>query len=127
MFSSCTSKCRIENIDVPETIIINSEEKGIDYCELLEKSVKKDKKSIVKLSLLDFDSSVGYEHGSILVDLIRIIGEEVYIASITEVSVVEKKKIEAFIEIGLMYHSDDSLKEKSIENFFPKLSFFLEN
>lgn len=125
-FLSCSSKCSVSNIEVPETIIITSKENRINYCELLEKSLKKDRRAILELSLLDFDNSIGYEHGSILVDLIKAIGENEYIILIGQVNSKEKKKIEAYIEVGLMYHDDAKLKEKPIEKIFPELSVFLE-
>lgn len=124
--SSCNSKCSVGNIEVPENIVISSEEKGVNYCELLEKSLQKEKSSTIKLSLLDFDNSLGYEHGSILVDLIRIIGEDEYIILLGKRTSIEKKKVEAYIEVGLMYHYDDEVKEKSIDKFFPKLNAFLK-
>lgn len=122
---SCNSKCSVEGIDVPETIQISSKEKGINYCELLEKSLQKEKNSVVKLSLLDFDGSSGYDHGTILVDLVKKLGEDEYIVLINQVNSNEKKKIEAYLEVGLMYHYDDKLKEKSVDESFPKLSTFL--
>jgi len=122
---SCNSECSVEGIDVPETVLISSKEQGINYCELLEESLQKEKNSVVKLSLLDFDGSNGYDHGTVLVDLVKKLGENEYIVFINHLNTKEKKKIEAYLEVGLMYHYDNGLKEKSLAEIFPRLNSFL--
>ncbi|UUC44825.1 hypothetical protein [Flavobacterium cerinum] len=125
--SSCFYHCSIAGIEVSENILISAEEKGINYCELLEQSLQKNKRAVIQLSLLNFDGAIGYDHGTLLVELIRKIGENEYLSLIRNLNDTEKKTIESYLQAGLEYHYDSSLKEKSIKSVFPELNAFLQN
>jgi len=124
---SCNPKCKIGSIEVSELLMVSSTDKKYNYCELLEKSIKNDETSIKKLSLLNFDNAVCYDHGSILVDLINNIGEEKYIKALKPLNNKEKNKVKSYLEVGLLYYKNEKYKDKSIKEVFPKIFAFTVN
>lgn len=127
--SSCTdNSCSdVANINVSELLIVSSNEQSYNYCELLTKAVKKDAKSVKMLSLLEFSDAVGYDHGSVIVDLILLIGEETYIDAIKDITPKEKSIIEAYVDVGLEYGNNQALKGQSLKVTFPILYSFLND
>lgn len=122
--TSCEKKCTINGIEIGHLIISNAEAKGINYCELVEKSLQNDRHSIKQLSLLNFENSVGYEHGEIMVRLINILGEQKFINALDNVNKNEKNMIESYLDVGLEYGSP-SLKNRDAKQVFPELYSFL--
>ncbi|MBC9798189.1 hypothetical protein [Sinomicrobium weinanense] len=127
LFFSCNTPCNVDRIEVSELLLIKSEENAYHYCTLLKASMEGDENAIRELSVLDFSDSAGYDHGAVLVDLIGIIGEKEFINAIAAVDKKERKKIEAYIEVGLMYGGNPDLEEKPVEEAFPGLYAFLKN
>jgi hypothetical protein len=80
--SSCNNKCIVDNIEVSELLSTVAKEKSIDYCDLLKTTLIGNKDAIKKLSLLEFNDAVGYDHGAVIVDLIIALGETEYIKSV---------------------------------------------
>ena len=124
---SCNPKCKVENLEVSELLMVSSTYKKYNYCELLEKSIKKDEPSIKEISLLNFDNGVCYDHGSILVDLINNLGEEKYIKALKELNNKEKNKVKSYLEVGLLYYENEKYKDKSLEEVFPQVYTFISN
>lgn len=124
---SCNPQCKVENIEVSELLMVSSTDKKYNYCELLEKSIKKDEPSIKEISLLNFDNAVCYDHGSILVDLINNIGEEKYIKALKELNIKEKNKVKSYLKVGLLYYENKKYKDKSFKEVFPKVYTFVSN
>lgn len=89
--NSCSNKCVVGNIEVSEALGTVAKEKSIDYCELLKAALAGDKNAIKKISLLEFDNAIGYDHGAVIVDLIIAIGEREYIKTISTVNSKQKK------------------------------------
>ena len=118
----CTS---IADIEVSELLLISSNKQDYNYCELLKKAVVEDKNSIKELSLLEFYDAVGYDHGSVIVDLILLIGETKYIDAIKDITPKEKSTIKAYIDVGLEYGNNSALKDKNLKTAFPELYVFL--
>ena len=81
----------VNGIYVSELLRISSNRKyTANYCELLNKAIAKDANSIKQLTLLDFGDAAGYDHGTVIVDLIDLIGEEKFIQSLGTIN--EKQK-----------------------------------
>lgn len=83
---SCNHKCVVNKIVISELLSTVAKERSIDYCKLLETALTGDENAIKKLSLLVFSDAVGYDHGSVIVDLITNIGEVKYIKSISAIN-----------------------------------------
>lgn len=124
--NSCSNKCEVDNIEVSELLGTVAKEKSIDYCELLKVALTGDKNAIKKLSLLDFDNAVGYDHGAVIVDLITAIGETEYIKAISTTNREQKKLIHSYIDVGLEYGNNSLIKEKDFKSAFPDLYVFLK-
>lgn len=124
---SCgNNRCKsVADIEVSELLRISSNKQDYNYCELLSKAVKEDENSIKKLSLLQFYDAVGYDHGSVIVDLILLIGETKYIEAIDDITPKEKSTIKAYIDVGLEYGNNPAVKDKTLKTAFPELSAFL--
>lgn len=127
ILQSCTpDKCdSISNFEVGELLLISSKEKSYNYCNLLENAVKKDQKAIKRISLLEFDGSVGYDHGYVLVKLIDTIGENEYLEAIQNISTKEKRFIEGYLDVGLEYGNIKEFQGKPLKKVFPEIYNFL--
>lgn len=125
-FSIMSCHCEVENIKVSELLDAVAYDRNIDYCGLLKSSLKGDQKAIKEFSLLDFGDGTSYDHGSVLVDVILNIGEENYLEAIKDISEEEKREIFSYIEVGTMYHYDETISNKIPEQLFPKLTSFLK-
>ena len=117
----------ISGIYVSESLLIVSEEQGIDYCKLLSKAVNGDDVSIMQLSILEFYESVGYDHGAVIVDLIERIGENKFIHSFKIANTEQKNLVKWYIEAGLEYGNNPLKNDYSFEEVFPKVYFFLNS
>lgn len=126
-FQSCrTDNCNaVSNFEIGELLLTSAREKSYDYCELLEKAVNKDQEAIKKLSLLEFDGAVGYDHGYVLVKLIETIGENNYLTAIQKVSNEEKGFIEGYLDVGLEYGNFEQYQGKQLKEVFPTLYNYL--
>lgn len=115
----------INGIDVSELLLVVSEERGIDYCTLLSKAVSGDDVSIMHLSTLTICDGAGYDHGAVIVDLIKRIGEDKFIHSLKTASAEQKNLIKMYIEAGLEYGNNHTLQGNAFEEVFPKIFNFL--
>lgn len=125
LVNSCSNKCVVDNIEVSELLGTVAKEKSIDYCGLLKVALTGDKNAIKKLSLLEFDNAVGYDHGEVIVDLITVIGEKEYIKAISTVNKEQKNLISSYIDVGLEYGNNPLVKGKDFKTAFPKLYIFV--
>lgn len=129
VYSSCNNKSvKVHGIDVSPLLNKVAKEQNIDYCKLLEKALNGDTKSILQISLLEFYDGCGYDHGAVLVDLIRIIGEESYINSIGTTNETQRHRILSYVEVGLCYTTSNVYySNKTVEDEFPRLYAFLSH
>lgn len=126
LINSCSNKCIVDNIEVSELLSTVAKEKSIDYCEILRTALAGDKNAIKKLSLLEFNDAVGYDHGAVIVDLIIELGETEYIKSISAISEEQKNLINTYVDVGLSYGNNSLIKEKDFKSTFPDLYIFLK-
>lgn len=121
---SCEQKCNLSDLEIGPLLISNAEEQGVNYCELVKKSFNHNTKAVKQLSLLNFENSVGYEHGEVVVELVLKIGEQRFLDALQGINKSEKNKVESYLDVGLEYGSSD-LKGQTIKQAFPKVYLFL--
>ena len=125
-FVSCSRHEVVNGIVVSELLISASEKQNVNYSKLLRKATKGDVKSIKQLTLLSFYDASGYDHGSVIVDLIEIIGEDKFIQSLSQINYEQKQNVKAYIEVGLEYGNNQNIQTKTIEEAYPKIYTFLK-
>lgn len=125
MCFACCGRKVINGIEVSELLLIASKEQNIDYCKLLNESIKGDDSSIRQLALLKIYDGAGYDHGAVVVDLIGLIGEDKFIYSLRTINNEQKKWIKEYIEVGLEYGNNPNLQTQTFKEAFPKIYEFL--
>jgi hypothetical protein len=121
---SCEKKCNINGIEISPLLISNAEEQRVNYCELVEKSFNNDAQAIKQLTLINFENSVGYEHGEVVVGLVSQIGEQQFLNALHGVNKSEKNKIASYLDVGLQY-GNFNLNGQNVKEAFPKVYSFL--
>lgn len=122
---SCSEKCQVNDIKVSELLESVSNERSIHYCELLERAIEGDDVAIKKLSLLNFENAVGYDHGGVIVNLIIRIGEDRYLDAIKPLNDDQKKDIGWYLEVGIEYGDNSFVERKELKDVFPKIYRYL--
>lgn len=112
-------------IPISEPLQIEYREKmGRHYCSVINQSLEGDSASICLLSYLNIADAIGYDHGYVLVKIIKKIGEEKYLHAIRSANKNQKKLIKGYISVGLEY-GEKPFNE--IEIAFPKIANFLNH
>lgn len=124
-FTDCNRNKSVNGVVVSELLINVSKEQHVNYCELLKKAMNGDVEHIKQLSLLEFYEGVGYDHGSVVVDLIGIVGEDKFIQSLATINREQKHLITSYIEAGLEYGNNPNVQGKTLKEAFPKIHTFL--
>ena len=93
--------------------------RGIDYCEILSTATKGDEESIRELLLLEIYDAAGYDHGAVIVDLIKIVGEDKVIRAIEAMNCEQKTSITSYIEAGLQYGNNPNSAKQELNDIFP--------
>lgn len=124
---SCNSDKNIEGIIIPNNMIdyLYTNNYESDYINTLKSALKKNNEAIVKFSTLNFDSSAAMEHGEILLNLIKKIGEKNYINAVKNCSTSQKHIIKENIENGIEWSIDSNFKDKNLNHIYPALSQIL--
>lgn len=125
MCFACCGRKVINDIEVSELLLIASKEQNIDYCKLLNESIKGNDSSIRQLALLKIYDGAGYDHGAVVVDLIDLIGEEKFMQSLGTINEKQKNKISSYLMVGLEYGDNPNLRGKTVKEIFPKIYDFL--
>jgi hypothetical protein len=124
---SCNSDKNINGIIIPNNMIdyLYTNNYESDYINTLKLALEKNNDAIVKFSILNFDSSVGMEHGEILLNLIKSIGEKNYVNAVKNCSAIQKQIIKENIENGIEWSVDSNFKDKNLSDIYPALSQIL--
>jgi len=119
----------VRGIMVTTILIVNCEEKyNINYCKLLKKATANNANAIRQLTLLKFSGcETSYDHGAVIVGLIKRLGEDKFINSLGEISVQQRHSLESDIMAGMEYGGYSQLKDKTIKDAFPKIYTFLNS
>ncbi len=129
IFNSCIDpKCRgVREVDVSTELLYAAKQLNINYCSLLRKSLNHDFESLKKISLLNFENDATFLHGSVLIDIIGILGEDKYVDILKGITSQEKKRIETYLMAGL--HFPEQRKKYNdtweVKEAFPILYAFL--
>lgn len=115
----------VNGIYVSELLLIGSKEQNIEYCELLNDAISGNGSSIKQLALLNIYDGAGYDHSAVVVDLIKLIGEDKFIYSLTSINNEQKKSIKKNIEVGLEYGNNANLQTQTFKEAFPKIYDFV--
>ncbi len=115
----------VNGIYVSELLLIVSQEQNIDYCKLLNKAIEGNDSSIKQLALLKIYDGAGYDHSAVVIDLVKLIGEDKFIYSLTSINDEQKKWIKKNIEVGLEYGNNPKLQTQTFKEAFPKIYEFL--
>ncbi len=130
--NGCCDK-NIDGIHIEDIIIYEADTKyGVDYGDLVEKSLQKDLSSIKKLSLLEYNDGYSYEHGLILIEIVDRIGEDIFIKSIEDISAKQKKRVLSYIIAGVDLRNSEKMDfkkraENYAEDYYPKIYNCLAN
>ncbi len=125
-FADCSRNKSVNGVVVSEQLITVSKEQHIKYCKLLKKAMNGDTDYIKQLSLLEFYDGVGYDHGSVIVDLIEVVGEDKFIQALSAINKEQKQTIESYVEAGLEYGNNPNVQGKTLNEAFPKIYTFLK-
>ncbi|KAA1242523.1 hypothetical protein F0000_25150 [Aquimarina sp. RZ0] len=117
--SGANKEC-IQGIKVSE--LLESATTNYSYCSLIKKSIDLDSEALIKISTLPVFDAAGYEHGYVLINIVEKIGEDKYIAIISNIKKEDKKTIKSYLEVGLEYGGNKSYKDKELKEIFPKLA-----
>jgi hypothetical protein len=120
-----TGDRNVNGIYVSESLIIVAQEQNVDYCKLLNKAIEGNDDAIKQLALLKIYDGAGYDHSAVIVDLIKLIGENKFIYSLTSINNEKKKWIKKDIEAGLEYSNNPELQTLTFKEAFPKIYEFL--
>lgn len=73
-----------------------------NYVDLLNQSCKKDTASMIKfLKTNSIEGADGYDHGSVLCDLMEKVGDEFVLSSLKKLSNAEIKNLIGYLSVGL--------------------------
>ncbi len=122
---NCSRQKDVNGIIVSELLINVTENYNINYCEILHDAINGNSITIKKLTLIELYDSIAYDHGSVLVDLIYIIGEDKFINSIITINQKEKNLVRGYLDAGLEYGNNPNLINQSLESAFPIIYKFL--
>ena len=124
---SKTNKC-INGIYVSELLInVSNEKHHTDYCKVLKKATENDENSIRQLVLLEYYDGTSYDHGSVIVDIIELLGEEAFLKAISTIEDRQKKYVASIIKAGLEYGNNPRLQGLSFKEAFPSVFDYISN
>ena len=126
--SSCAhlSDKEISGIVIPKAILSTADEYGVDYCELIDKSLSGNETSLRLLIYMDyaniFKGENCLQHKAVVTKIIRKKGEAFFIEKmrLKYDSLQNKKRILDMINDGLNYEHHDRV-ENIAQNEFPKI------
>lgn len=122
LFQSCINGNKCNDIKISETLQNHVNNKNIKYCSFLKKALGGNEKSIKEFLLLDIQDSAGYDHGNVILKLIKKLGDDVVIKSVADVTSKEKKRILSYINVGFEY---GDFTDQDLKNSYPALYEFL--
>lgn len=124
--TNCSRSKVINGIHVSELLLVVANEQNTDYCKMLRKAIEGDIPSIRQLTLLDISDGASYDHGAVIVDLIELVGEDIFVQALESISTKQKEQIKSFIKAGLEYGRHTEWNSQMFENVFPKTYAFLK-
>lgn len=119
LFSCKTDDCEnIGNIKVSDIPAYHTDNRGIDYCSMLEKALSGDISKLEEFLSLEIYESAGYDHGIVVSELVQYYGEEKFIALCRNLNHSQKQSIISYLEVGIEYNNTPN---QSLDTTFPIL------
>jgi len=101
----------IKGIEISDSVLWGAYDNNYNYCTLVRSSFEKKNSSVIKLTLLYYGDGLSYEHGEIVIKLIKHLGEKYYLSELknNKLSLHEKRIIYSVLSAGieLMYEFKD--------------------
>lgn len=130
LLCGCSYEKSVQGICVPSIIFSSLQHHkmdNIDYCKLLDNSLRKDSASLNMFVTLEcFDGEAAYCHGTIIVEIIERIGEDYFIYSTQRLPINKRKEILSYIDVGIAYRYD-KIDPRSTKEVFPKIFYVLNH
>lgn len=124
-FISCSLHCK-SKIKIAEMVLYNADQTNFPYCYHVNKCLDLDKNSI-KLMFCEnrrfFDGESGYLDCYYVYQITKELGEDNVLEVIDDFTESELKAYKYKLKVGLEY---ESIKNKSVEEHFPKISKMIE-
>ncbi len=114
MILSCTQK---SIIPISNTLEIGLGKEYLDYVELLNKAAEKDTSALRQFISIDYlYNGAGYDHGWVLLELMKIIGDKDFTKAIKSLNKKQFNILFEYIEAGLDCHTE----KKQLFNQYPQ-------
>lgn len=121
IFSSCDFNCMNDaDIEVSDLLIYHFENRDISYCEILDGALKKDPVLLDSFLNLVVQDGAGYDHASVLIELIEFLGEDYFLEFTKGYTQAEINMIKSYLEVG--FELDQRYANQSLENLLPRIN-----
>lgn len=100
----------------------------IDYPDVVKRASEGSKEDIYLLCSLQFDCGFIYEHGSVLVDLIEILGEDKCVDMMKDIDYDQAIYFDTYISVGLCYgwrYGNNPDYDYRIKDIYPRIDSLL--
>lgn len=101
---SCKNKAGIK---ITDTLKYHTSSRKINYCKMLNKAISEDPSELKSFLKIEIYDGAGYDHGSVLVDLIDYLGEYRFLELSDGLSDKSKANVIEYLEVGLEYNSEE--------------------
>jgi len=114
----------IENISISDSLLLVAYDYNYDYCNLIREALIGKEKAIIEFSLLEFSDGMIYEHGEIIIKIIKKIGERKFLNLLRKykISYENKRIIYYYVLSGFPLQDEEIFKKK-----FPQLYKYLQS
>lgn len=122
--SGCRRKCDIflDDRGMTPSLVESAENCCVNsLCDLLERSLQKDETAIIELIELKIFSAPSYDHGVLVVELIRELGEDFFVSIIKDYSFEQKQHLIRLINVGLEFDGKSEFHKGLPRVAFPRL------
>jgi hypothetical protein len=108
----------------------------IDYVNVVKMASEGSEKDIYLLCSLEFDGAFAYDHGSVLVDIIDILGEDKCVDMMKDINKQQAEYFVRYLSVGLEYghkygsrgnNKFDPEFDYKIKDIFPKIDSLLRS
>ena len=126
LFFACTScnKSSINGIELGHTLIENqSYSENRELTQLIEKVLKKDSESLIKLMGFWCGGAAGcYDLGYVLTQIVYKVNEDEFLKMIKHLTKSQKSNLNSFLNVGFEY---GNYENKTLDTEFPAVFKFL--
>ena len=102
------SSCNTNKISIPNTLETDLRNKSNYryYCQLVNKSIQGDTLALKEIMLIsDIYDGAGYEHGCIMIEIMKAIGDNQFNKGLNRLSDSQKENVKQYIDVGIDFLS----------------------